>query len=424
MPPVRCTSRDLRVPGAWLPVAAGVLLSASMSASAGDFGADIAKAVQDGKFNLGFRYRYEHVDEEPFTEDANASTLRTRLTWQSAALHDFSALLEMDDLRSVGSDRYNSTRNGETSRPVVPDPEATDLNQAAIRYTGLEHTDIVVGRQRIARGNERFIGPVGWRQNEQTLDAASVNYAPGSQWQFWYAYVSQVNRVFGPDSGTPPPDLTGNSHLMDVTWLASPAARLTAYGYFLDLEDLPALSSQTFGLRLAGDVALTGEWSIPYAVEYATQDDYQDNPNRYDADYYLAEAGVRWRKLTVKAALEVLEGGDSAGEAFQTPLATAHAFQGWADKFPSTPARGIEDRYVFVEYALPRVNLKARYDDFRTETGGSDDYGDEFGIWLTLPVGKHYSAALKYAVFNADHSPPAGAPADTDKFWVILAANF
>ena len=47
-------------------------------------------------------------------------------------------------------------------------------------------------------------------------------------------------------------------------------------------------------------------------------------------------------------------GGDngSGNRAFQTPLATKHAFQGWADQFLTTPADGIEDAYLGVTAPL------------------------------------------------------------------------
>ena len=45
----------------------------------------------------------------------------------------------------------------------------------------------------------------------------------------------------------------------------------------------------------------------------------------------------------LKFDYEVLE-GDGRGS-FITPLATAHAFQGWADRFLTTPLDGIKDAY-------------------------------------------------------------------------------
>jgi hypothetical protein len=422
--------RELRPASGWaLLVASAALMLGAGATRADDIGTDIANAFKQGKVNVSFRYRYEFVDQDPFTEDANASTLRSRLTYQSAEFQNFSVLLEMDDLRALGNADYNDTRNGKTNQPIVADPEATDFNQGALKYTGLENTEIIVGRQRIARGNERFIGPVGWRQNEQTFDAASLNYKFNDKLQTYYAFVNQVNRVFGPDSPPPggqPDDLDGNTHLLDVSYAFAPWAKVMAYGYFLDLGDdtLPALgSNQTLGLRLSGDIAINDQWAIPYAAEYATQDDYKDNPNDYSADYYIGELGLRYQKIAVKLAYEVLEGSNVANEAFQTPLATLHAFQGWADKFLTTPDGGIEDLYVLVDVPLPfNVNLKLRYDDFEAETG-STDYGDEIGVWATLPVGQNYAVALKYAGFDADSAAPASLQ-DTDKFWLMLSANF
>lgn len=393
---------------------------------AADFGSDIAQAFKDGKFNVAFRYRYEYVeDDNPSLADdtANASTLRSRITYQSAAYNDFSVLFEFDDLRPVGDDDYNSTRNGKTDRPTVADPEATDLNQAYIKYMGLANTELIIGRQKIIRGNERFVGPVGWRQNEQTFDSASINYKFNDKLQAYYAFVDQVNRIFGPESGTPPADLTGQTHLADVSYLFGPAAKLTVYGYFIDLEETPTFSSQTIGARLAGDIAVNDQWAIPYAVEYAVQDDFAGNPNNYDADYYLVDVGARWNKVTVRLAYEVLEGGSTAGQAFQTPLATGHAFQGWADKFLTTPDAGIEDLYLLVDFPLLGANVKIRYDDYQAEAS-SLDYGNEIGVWATWPVGKYYSIAAKYARFDADRDSTAAGLQDADKFWVMLSANF
>lgn len=403
-----------------LSTLASSMLIIPAASYAGDVGTDIAQAFKDGKANVSFRYRYENVDQENFSDDANASTLRSRISFQTAAWQDLSLMLELDDIRSVGKQRYNSTRNGNTNLPTVLDPVATDLNVAALKYMGIANTEIVVGRQKISRGNERFVGPVGWRQNEQTFDAASVNYKFNDKLQAYYAYVGQVNRVVGPDKGTPPADFNGNNHLADLSYTFSPAAKLTAYGYFLDFDEAAALSSQTLGLRLAGDIKINDQWAVPYAAEWATQDDYQDNPNSYSADYYLAEAGLRWQKVTVKLSYEVLEGDTVANHQFQTPLATAHAFQGWADQFTSTPTGGIEDMFVQVDFPLLGANIKVRYDDYQAETG-SVDYGNELGIWATYPIGTNYSVAVKYAAFSADNE---SSYVDVDKFWLMLSANF
>jgi hypothetical protein len=394
-------------------------------ASAEDVVSDIATAFREGTFHVSFRYRYELVeDDNPALvhDTARASTLRSRLSYSTAEYGRLALMIEMDDLRSVGDDDYNSTRNGKTDRPVVADPEATDLNVAALSYRGPGDARIVVGRQKISRGNERFVGTVGWRQNEQTMDAASIGYKAGSRLEAYYAFVDQVNRINGPEdapTGQPPARYDGQTHLADVSYTFGPMARLTAYAYLLDLNEAPTLSSETFGARLAGEVALSGEWSVPYGVEFASQAEYAGNPNDYDADYYVAELGLRRNRTSLKFVYEVLEGSDVPNEAFQTPLATGHAFQGWVDKFLTTPTGGVNDVYALLEFPLFGGNIRVRYDNYKAQTGSPDDYGTELGIWTTWPIGKNYAAVVKYADYNADQFA-----ADTTKLWLMFSANF
>ena len=48
----------------------------------------------------------------------------------------------------------------------------------------------------------------------------------------------------------------------------------------------------------------------------------------------------------------------------QTPLATLHAFNGWADMFLTTPANGLQDLYFRASYTLPMDFI-----EFRSLTG-------------------------------------------------------
>jgi len=380
--------------------------------------AGLAQALGDGTFDLSFRYRYELVDQDGIAADANASTLRTRLTYNSAVFRDFSLLLEADDLRAVGADSYNSTRNGKTDRPAVFDPEGTDLNQAGIKYTGFTNAEIVFGRQRINRVNQRFIGGVGWRQNEQTFDALSVSYSFSDELQGFYSYVSNVNRIFGPNSGTPAGDLRGSSHLVDLSYDLGRGARVTGYSYFLDFDDTPALSNRTFGVRLVGSLSLAEDLTLPYTAEYAHQEDNGDNATDYDDHYILLEAGLNWPLFDVKLGYEVLGGSGVAGGAFVTPLATLHGFQGWADKFLSPPAGGVEDTYLTLNLRILGGNVSATYHDFSADSSGGS-YGDEIDLAGSWRFADNYSVLVKLASYSSD-----GFATDTRKIWIMLTAAF
>lgn len=396
---------------------AGVFAGASSSygqESSGSF----ANALREGTVDLAFRYRYEFVDQSGIQSDANASLLRTRLTYQSAPFADYSFLIEMDDLRALGTDDYNSTRNGKTNRPVVADPEATDLNQARVRYTGFADTTVTFGRQRINHVNQRFIGGVGWRQNEQTYDALEVDHTVSDDLRVRYTYVDNVNRIFGPDDGTPAGDLRSSSHFIDAAYDLNASVAIDAYAYLLDFENAASASSNTLGLRLTGMGAAGDGVSVPYTVEFARQSDSGGNPNNFDANYYLLEAGLSWTNLTVKLSHEVLEGDGIPGHAFSTPLATLHPFQGWADKFLSTPASGIEDTYITVTGRARDVSFTAIYHDYSADTGGAS-YGDEINLQAGWTFAENYSVLLKLASYNADSHAT-----DTDKIWVMLSRVF
>jgi hypothetical protein len=65
----------------------------------------IAEMVKTGKAKVDLRYRYEAVDEDNAKKDAKASTLRSRLTLETGTVSGFTALLEADNMRTLGPDQ-------------------------------------------------------------------------------------------------------------------------------------------------------------------------------------------------------------------------------------------------------------------------------------------------------------------------------
>ncbi len=369
----------------------------------------------DGEFSLDFRYRYEFVDQDGFAKNAHASTLRTRLAYRSPTYSNFDFLIEFDDMRSVGNDLYNSTRNGNIDRPVVADPEGTVVNQALIRYNGIENTVLRAGRQRIRLDNLRFIGDVGWRQNDQTFDSFSLTNTSLTDTVIEYAYIDRVNRIFGPESGAPAADFRSDSHVLNLKHKRSTNWDVAAYAYLLDLEDAPSLSSSTIGIRFNGSIAVNDRISTRYTLEYARQENYGDNPDNYSADYVLLEAALTARGITGTLGYEAL--GSDSGQAFQTPLATLHAFQGWADKFVVTPDAGIEDLYGSVATTFHGAKFSLIYHRFSPEAGGPA-YGSEWDLMIKKPLTERYSIVLKGTYYDA-----GSFATDTRKLWVMITAR-
>ena len=404
---------------------------ALLSLSAPTFAAeDLANLVNQGKVSVDARYRYENVDQDNALNNANAQTLRTRIGLQSGKWYGLSGLVEADNVSRIGDASYNSTRNGQGNYSVVADPDGSEINQALLRYDH-QYGNAVFGRQRINLDNQRFVGGVAWRQNEQTYDGALAQIKPLAGMTLTYAYIDNINTIFGPDDNrfdnkTNPANIEGHSHLINAQYVVMPELTLTAYSYLLGLDNIAAsaasplgsLASQTNGLRANGTLG-----AFSYAAEYAQQKDYADNPLDLDSDYYLAELGYTWQGVLFKGGYEVLGGDDGAGNrAFQTPLATKHTFQGWADVFLTTPADGIEDAYVGVTAPLWGGQLQAWYHDFDAEQG-SDSYGDEIDLSYGHPIPgvKGLVALAKYATYSSDDE---ALTVDTDKFWLQLQYTY
>ncbi|MBK8376058.1 MAG: alginate export family protein [Sphingomonadales bacterium] len=142
----------------------------------------------------------ELVDQDGLAEDATAPTWSLRAGLRSAEWNGFSGVVEGEAILRLGKPRYNDTVNGLTVYPVVADPSDVLLNQAYIRWKPDAVVEVTAGRQAVNLDNQRWIGSVGWRQNDQTLDAARVTLKPVKGMTVDYHYAWRVNRVFGPDS--------------------------------------------------------------------------------------------------------------------------------------------------------------------------------------------------------------------------------
>lgn len=386
-------------------------------------------ALKESKAQLSLRPRYENVTQESLTTDdklhSDAVTLKTRLTFTTGSFFDTSAVLEFDDVTALKDEDYNDAAgNGETN-PVIADPEGTEVNQVFLSWKGLDKTDVRYGRQRILLDNERFVGGVGWRQNEQTYDSLSVANTSVPGLTAFLASVYNVNRISGENSTNPgsPGRLHMDSYLFNLKYAFEGIGALSGYYYELDyLEVAPANSTKTMGLRLAGAPKLN-DVTLGYELEFAKQSEHGDNPVDFDVDYYLASVSAGMGIFTVGIAQEVLGADDDAGRAFATPLATLHKFQGWADMFLATPATGVEDTYLTFKMALPMsMELLAMYHQFEseTDTGAENKYGDEIDVALTKKFANGASVMLKYASFSGEEEAfYAPLRNDVSKVWIM-----
>ncbi|WP_338445078.1 alginate export family protein [Pelagerythrobacter marensis] len=409
-----------RKTGSWrkLPAALAPVLAAAWPQMAAAAPGDTIEIGGGASLDpiLAARLRHEVVDQAGAPDEARALTLRVR-AGAAFKVDDFTILAEGEGT-AVLVDDYNDTLpgNGVEPFPVVADPENVELNRLQVSWMR-DGTGVTVGRQRIILDDARFVGNVGWRQNEQTFDAVRGQAKVGPV-SLDATYANSQRTIFGADS--PNAHFDGDLVLLNGG-VDLAAVEAKAFAYLIDYDTRLAFSSQTYGVRVGGGIAIPAVGKLEAQASYARQSDYGSNPVAYDADYWNAQLGLSVFGFDLKAGYEEL-GSDGGTAAIQTPLATLHAFNGWADVFLTTPAAGLRDHYVTVGRAigvpfLPGLKAGLTYHEFDSAFGGLD-YGHEWDASLGFTLGP---AALlaKYANYQAD-----GFAVDTEKFWLQAEIGF
>lgn len=391
----------MRVPALLVATAAGALAAPA--------------AAQTLKPIAEARLRYETVDQDGVAARADAVTARVRAGFE-VRQGDFALLAEGEATLALVED-YNSSVNGRTAFPTVGDPENVEVNRLQLQYRGLPKTVLTAGRQRINLDDQRFVGAAAWRQNEQSFDAVRVESGALGPVTLDLAYAWSNRTVFGAES--PIGAIAGDNVFAGAGVKLGPVTA-RGFAYLID-QDAPArrqFSSQTYGARATAAFPI-GAAKLNLAASYARQSDWQGNPNVYAADYGLGEAQLQWKALGLTAGYELLGADDGrAFTSFQTPLGTLHKFQGWADKFLTTPPDGVRDLYVGGSYALPLgklpVTLQATWHRFASDRRARG-YGSEWDLLVGFKPAKQLSTTIKFADYRAD-----GFATDTRKLWLQL----
>ncbi len=357
--------------------------------------------VQDARPLLDARLRYERVDQDGFEENANGLTLRARLGVESGAVSGFRVLAEGDLTRALGLDDFNSTVNGRTEYPVIADPDSERINRLHLTWEDPRGWSAVLGRQRIIHDNARFVGNVGFRQNEQTFDALRLRTPTFEGVTLDYSYLWQANRING--SNSPVGQVDTDTHLFRATWTV-PIGTIGAHAYWMELDDLsPANSNRTLGVRLDGSRAVDEEWQAVYSAGWSQQSEHGGRPGEFTLSFWELDGGVAGPagpgRFTLRGGVETL-GGDREGRGFVTPLATLHLFQGFADVFLSTPPGGLQDRRLrasFTGVTAPRLGplrVALAYHDYERDVSAAGAGGSPGSIPSFTDLGREWNVTV------------------------------
>jgi hypothetical protein len=372
---------------------------------------------------LDARLRYERV-ETP-TVDADAATLRLRGGFEiKHAPSHLAILAEATGTLGIVT-HYNAfpfVIADAQRRPqfaVVPDAQNVDLNRLQIQYK-TKQVSLTLGRQRINLDDQRWVGAVGWRQTEQTFDAVrgEVTVGPVS---LDGTYANKQHTVFSYEAG--PRRLYEGDFLFLGAGVKAGPVLVKGFAYLLDYdtrEQVGALATgladtQTYGARASGALPLSKAVKFTFAASYARQSSWKQAPVHYAADYIAAEAGLGYKGWSLSGGYEKL--GSDHGRAVQSPMATLHKFNGWADLFLTTPNTGLQDTYVTLAKVMPKVkalpglNANVTWHRFDSDVG-SVRFGDEWDASLGFKVRK-VSLLAKFADYRAK-----GFGVNTRKFWL------
>lgn len=375
------------------------------------------------KLSLNVRARMELADFDAGLDPSEAYTVRIRAGIGNKPIYGFSVYGELENINTFDESEYFNSVETPTGQSAIADPEETELNQLFLRYEkGAHHA--TVGRQRILLDDQRFVGNVGWRQNEQTFDAVWAESSLGLEGlNVGYGYFADIRRPFGDDGGPGSQDFDSDSHLVNVSYAGCECAKFTAFAYLLDFDDdAPVDSSSSFGLRIAGSRTLGDTpWSFGYAGSYAHQIDAADNPADYNANYVAGDGSVGYDGFGKLGLGYELLGSDDGDARFVTPLATGHKFNGYADAFlDNGGVDGLQDLYVYVSPVLPwNLQGSVTYHRFWSDDGGNH-LGSEWDGVIKWPVWKHVTLLTKGAYFEGT----SRGPTDRWRYWLEINFSF
>jgi hypothetical protein len=145
-----------------------------------------------GKFSLNLRSRYEvfDLDNGNAALDRDGSSVRVRFGYTTPDFNGFTAMAEGETLSRIGGEPNDI-------HPLDAAGDGSDINQLWVQYANADFGKAKVGRQIYTLDDHRFIGHVGWRQNIQTFDAATVDFTAIDKVSVKAFYSDAVNRVNG-----------------------------------------------------------------------------------------------------------------------------------------------------------------------------------------------------------------------------------
>ncbi|WP_414041284.1 alginate export family protein [Acidithiobacillus sp. M4-SHS-6] len=384
----------------------------------------VGSFLKHGTYTFQFRPRYEFAQQEGL-RPSHAFTIRTMLGLKTAPVYGLSAYVQFINVAGI-MNKYNSILNGKSSYTIIPDPEETGVNQFYLQYQMPLNSYIRVGRQEIVLDDSRFIGNVNFFQTPQSYDAISLNYNLNNDIGLYGAYIWRIKNILNQIEPT-------KSFVIEATVKPIKLININLFGYWYGNQSksiipgapacgLPGIRScndQILGARATGLAKLSNNIALKYRVTYAKQLPYDGGSSLVNAHYLHGGAYLKYKSFMLGADYMLMGSNSTGTYGFQTPLATKHLFNGWADVFLTTPQSGLKSAYFTVKGNIDGLGLMARYYNFRSAYKNK-----AFGHEVDLSVIDKLTHYLNVGAQYADFVTSTNVLRNTQAGWVFCDLKF
>lgn len=402
------------------------------------------------KYKIGgqARYRFEYRDDFNFNkatyEDDGFHLLRTRLDLSldlGEYVHTFAQVQDSQSFASRGAHESAAFEN------------YFDLHQlyADVKFP---HEDVPlkvrVGRQKLAYGEQRFVGGFEWSNVARVFDAVKIVFTPTKWFSFdaWFSQVVVADRNHA-DHPTHKDNFWGlygslkpiENHVIDTFLFIRDSRNATFTGEIA--SNRGGLTEFTYGNRLVGQKA-----GLDYGFEWAIQGGERANED-IEALALHARIGYTIPDVDLKPrfSFEYNHGsGDSDPrdgkiETFDNLFPTNHLHYGYMDFFSLRNTHNF--RLGFDMQPHSKVHFKTDFHWFYLDTpsgalqnaggavlragnaGASSTVGQEIDLLTKWKASKHLSFLLGYShFFSGGFIEDTGASQDADFLYVQSVLNF
>ena len=373
------------------------------------------------------RHRSEYTAKDFNADKENVwfHLLRTRLSIKANPAEDVTALVQFQDSRVFGSE-VHTLFDGSA--------DALDVHQAYFQVNNLFDTKFSarVGRQEIAVGNERLVGPVGWHNIGRAFDGAVFSYNAGKG-SFLALAAKLVGEVTTPDSQ--------NLYGVVGTYKFSEGQNLEAL-ILLDNDSEMIMGGPDDGetklSRITIGAAATGKKNgFDYEIEayFQTGDaSAGDGVARNTLRGYLLSGKVGYvvspaRNVRVGGLYTIVSGDDDPADdewgSFSTLFATNHKFYGFMDYFLGFGGpHGLRDASLSVGFnAGGKLRILVDLHHFTTDqeqARGGKTFGQEVDVTGIYSYNSAFSFRVGLSVFSPDELMESIKGNSDTAFWGYL----